>query len=766
MIFATAANAQVAAISGPTTLCGMSMGTYSDTTAGGTWTVSSTAVLTISSSGIATAVAAGVCIVSYTTGSGTATLSVTIDAPVAAISGSTTACVGASTTLTDATGGGLWSVSSTSIGSINPATGVYVGFSTGTETVTYSLASGCYTTHLVTSSSPTATLTAGGGGCAGSTGTDTLYFGASGGTPPYSYFWSPFVSGYPPYVVITPSSASVYTVTVSDAAGCTSSATASVSPTPAAISGASTVCVGAVTTLSDVTSGGVWSAATPGVGTIGATTGIVSGVSAGSETVSYSIGSCAATKSITVLPLPTVAAVSGSSSVCVGTTATLTDSSSGGVWTSTTPGVATISASGVVSGVSVGSDLISYVVTDACGVATGTLSINVSAGPTVTASYHSNICDGSGADSLMATSTSTTGSFSWAPPSGLTSTVGAGVGVVPGASGTYSVTSWDSGCSTTTTVTIDNNKIQGYITFSGAAPSALDMKVWLIQFNPIDSSIAALDSFLTCTPGGTTPDFQFLDKPAGNYMLKAKLISSVAGASGYIPTYGLSSPHWDSAATITHSTGTDSMIINMIYGTVPSGPGFIAGFVVSGAGKHTSGEVPAPNVLVYLEDAASHILTYTYTNASGEYSFSGLGYGSYIVYPTDYKYRTTPSSVITLSATADSATSIGFKEHTTLETITPFAFPAGINELSNSSNITVSPNPTNGKIAINLQNLVKGEANVIVTDLLGREVYNTVLNSNQSGTQIVDLSGLENGVYFINIHSSSMNFNKKIQVIK
>jgi len=332
--------------------------------------------------------------------------------------------------------------------------------------------------------------------------------------------------------------------------------------------------------------------------------------------------------------------------------------------------------------------------------------------------------------------------------------------------GIYTVSVTDaSGCITYDTITIDTNRIQGYITFSASTPTDLAMKVWLIRFNPIDSSIAALDSFSTCTPGGiTTPDFQFIDKPAGHYMIKAKLLSSVTGASGYVPTYGLSTYLWDSATTIAHGFGKDSMFINMIYGIVPPGPGFISGYVYSGAGKHTGGNTPDPDVLVYLKDASSHILTYTYTDATGYYSFGGLANGSYVVYPTDYKYVTTPSAVVTLGAASDTALYVDFKQHTTLGTITPFT--SGIDELSSDNNITVSPNPTDGKIAINLQNLVKGEANVIVTDLLGREVYNTVLNGYQSGAQVIDLSGLENGVYFINIHSSSMNFNKKIQVIK
>eukprot|EP01030_Chromulinospumella_sphaerica_P034381 gene34381-biopygen12305 len=91
-----------------------------------------------------------------------------------------------------------------------------------------------------------------------------------------------------------------------------------------------------------------------------------------------------------------------------------------------------------------------------------------------------------------------------------------------------------------------------------------------------------------------TEYYSFDSKPAGNYLVKAKLLSATPGTSDYIPTYGSSTPNWYLAASTAHATGAvDVQDINMIYGTVPSGPGFISGYVYAGGGKSVCYQLPA-----------------------------------------------------------------------------------------------------------------------------------------------------------------------------
>lgn len=75
--------------------------------------------------------------------------------------------------------------------------------------------------------------------------------------------------------------------------------------------------------------------------------------------------------------MPTVAAVTGSSSVAMGGTTTLSNTTAGGTWSSSNTGVATVGTGGVVTGVAAGTATISYTVTNACGSAYATQVITV-----------------------------------------------------------------------------------------------------------------------------------------------------------------------------------------------------------------------------------------------------------------------------------------------------------------------------------------------------------------------------------------------------
>lgn len=155
-------------------------------------------------------------------------------------------------------------------------------------------------------------------------------------------------------------------------------------PTPAAISGLDTVCTGGTISVSDATTGGVWSTAGSGIISVG-TSGIVTGISTGTDDVIYTVtnacGGAPVALSIFVspTPFPTGGTISStSSSVCLGGTIVLTDTAGGGsgVWSSTNTGIASVSGSGVVSGVAAGNDTVLYSVTNSCG--TGSSSIVVS----------------------------------------------------------------------------------------------------------------------------------------------------------------------------------------------------------------------------------------------------------------------------------------------------------------------------------------------------------------------------------------------------
>ena len=681
------------------------------------------------------------------------------------VTGPTFICTGTTITLADTAASGTWASASAAIATVSAA-GIVTGVATGNDYISYTVTNACgvnVLTHLVTVSATAAVerITGPSSVCSG----DSIALAelVTGGA------WS--VSSAAMATVSSTGTvggvgAGTVIITYSLTTGCgvaTTLDTITVIPIPVVspVSGPDTICAGVLSTLTDTASGGYWSTSSSILG-FASGTGSVFGYSAGSAPITYTLttacGIAVTTATETVRPMPAAGAIAGATVVCYGATVALTDSVTGGVWSSGAVILATVSSSGVVSGVAGGIAIISYTVTSACGTASATDSLTVDA-PVITATT-SHPCGE--AFTVYATGISG-GTYGWSG-AGLSCTACDTAIAHIFATTNYTVSATDgSGCHAVATTTLNANRIIGHISFAGPAPDTLDTKVWLIQYNPTDSSIVALDSMITCLDGAT-PYYEFAGLAGGNYMVKAKLIyGNPPGSSGYIPTYGLSSPYWDSGATVAHASASDSLHINMVYGTVPSGSGFISGYVYAGAGRGTSGELPVNGMLVYLRNVTDNVITYTYTNSAGLYSFGGLGDGSYDIYPTVFSYRTIPSATILLSSGSDTANNINFKQHTTLGIITPFNTTSV--PVLTQSNLTIFPNPASGTLNIAMQEQIPGEAYIKITNTTGVEVYSNKWNIKTSSANFqVNVNGLANGVYFISIRSGSTLYTGKVIV--
>ncbi|MBV9986501.1 MAG: HYR domain-containing protein, partial [Chitinophagaceae bacterium] len=148
-------------------------------------------------------------------------------------------------------------------------------------------------------------------------------------------------------------------------------------------------------------------------------------------------------------------AITGNAPLCVGTNLTLTASIPGGTWSSSAPGVASVNASGVVTGQSGGTATISYSL-DCANIATAVITVN--ALPLISAGSNSPVCVGN-------TVNFTSGgglSYAWTGPNGFSSNVQNPVinTVAASAAGTYSVKGTDAnGCSNTATVALALNTL-------------------------------------------------------------------------------------------------------------------------------------------------------------------------------------------------------------------------------------------------------------------------------------------------------------------
>ena len=151
------------------------------------------------------------------------------------------------------------------------------------------------------------------------------------------------------------------------------------------ITGPASVCAGgAPISLTESVSGGIWS--TSNTNATISSTGNVTGISAGTDIISYTVtnicNTATATTMITINAAPYAGNISGPANVCAGSSITLSDTVTGGIWSSSNTTVATISATGVVMGVSGGTIIISYASTNGCGTAYAVIPITVNPIPT------------------------------------------------------------------------------------------------------------------------------------------------------------------------------------------------------------------------------------------------------------------------------------------------------------------------------------------------------------------------------------------------
>ncbi len=131
------------------------------------------------------------------------------------------------------------------------------------------------------------------------------------------------------------------------------------------ISGPTTVCIGSNITLTDSSAGGTWTASNSHVSVTG---GIVTGISEGTTTISYTVpGAPPMTIDISVVTAPAAGTITGSDTVCVGGNITLSNTISGGTWS-----VSNTNASisfGTVTGNIPGVDTVYYTTANTCGTA-------------------------------------------------------------------------------------------------------------------------------------------------------------------------------------------------------------------------------------------------------------------------------------------------------------------------------------------------------------------------------------------------------------
>ncbi len=432
----------------PVSICVGSTASLGDATPGGTWTSGTPTVATVSGVGLVTGILAGTSNISYTSTSGCSVVkTVTVTTAPAPLSPSgATVCPGATVTFTESAGGGVWSSAAPGIASM--AAGIVTGVAAGTTSISYTIGTCAVGAPVTVNAAPAAiTPPAAVTICIGATA--SLGDATPGGT------WSSAstaIATVGSAGLVTGVSAGTVNISYTNGAGCSAVKSVTVLPTPVALSPASaTVCVGSTVTFTESVGGGAWSINNPAIASV--VGGVVTGLSSGTGVISYSIGTCYVTAPVTVNPLPNASIITGPLSICTGTPITYTDPAPGGIWSSSNPAIASVTGTGVVTGITVGTITLSYTVSNSCGSASATKSVSVGLAPSAgVITGASVICAGT-FTTLVDTNTGGT----WSVSNGNASITGTGllVGITPGTDTvSYSITNACGTVSATKIITI------------------------------------------------------------------------------------------------------------------------------------------------------------------------------------------------------------------------------------------------------------------------------------------------------------------------
>jgi len=623
-------NASISSVTGTSPLCIGATATYNANTVylgggSGAWSSDNTAIATVNaSSGVVTGVSVGSCNIKYTitggcggTQSAQQVVNISPDASIGSVTGTTPLCINANATYHANTvvlsgGSGSWSSDNTDIATVDASSGVVTAVSDGSCDIIYSISGGCNTSptaQQVLNVNPDAYIQGVTGTtplCIGATATYTTYnIVMGGGTGGWSSTATGIATVDASTGVVTAVSAGtcyiVYTIN-----GCNGTPTAKQKVTInsdasiASVTGTSPLCLTGTATYHantvDLGGGsGAWSSSSTAIATV-STSGLVTGVSAGTGNITYTItGGCGGTQSayqsVTVNEDASIASVSGTSTLCISGTATYSSNTvvlggGSGAWSSSNTAIATVSTSGIVTGVSDGTCNITYTITGGCN---GTQSAHQQ----VTISTNASIASVTGTSPLCISGTATysantvdlggAGSAAWSSSNTSIATVSTS-GIVTGVSDgtcniTYTITG---GCNGTQSahqqVTINTNASIASVT--GTSPMCIGATA-TYNANTVDlgstgsgawsssnTAIATVDASsgeVTCVAAGTCNIAYTITGGCGGTQSAQQLLTVYSNS-----WIGTTSTNWNTAANWCNGVPTSTTDVVIPSGTTYS----------------------------------------------------------------------------------------------------------------------------------------------------------------------------------------------------
>jgi hypothetical protein len=248
--------------------------------------------------------------------------------------------------------------------------------------------------------------------------------------------------------------------------------------------------------------------------------------------------------------------------------------------------------------------------------------------------------------------------------------------------------------------------------------------------------------------------------PAGTYLMKAALRPGHPNYASYLPTYHDSSLNWNHADTLTTPMLYSYAYANvwLVAGTNPGGPGFIGGSVLLGANKSTAVGDPLSSRILLLTDALTgKAVAYTHSDASGQFRFPSLPYGTYKIFG-DAGGKTNPPLTVTLSTTQQTVNNIVFEEND--KTFKGHFNTLGVGPLAALPGVSVFPNPVTDFANVYGLAAIEGSKTILLSNITGAVISRQTISQGADAT--VSTAGLPAGVYLMQVQTEAGNASFRI----
>ena len=381
------------------------------------------------------------------------------------------------------------------------------------------------------------------------------------------------------------------------------------------------------------------------------------------------------------------------------------------------------------------------------------------------------ICSG---DSAMLTA-SGLNTYTWSPSGANTSTIT----VKPSATASYTVAAaTTAGCTNTQTVSITVNPTPTvtvvnavgasvgndtlctggatYLTASGAttyswSPSTgLNTHLGLhVTATPTTTTTYTVLGTLGACTSIVTPTITVLSTPSPTLTVNSP--SVCLGNSVTVNASGLSTYTWSPATGLSSTTGT----------SVVASPTATAHYLVTGLdGTHTCETTNSFTVTVKALPTINVTTTTATLCVNATATLTASGTSNTYTWSTSANTATisvTPTVTTSYTVVGTSTATTCSNTHVFTQNVNSGCF-AGIEKISNNTDISIYPNPNNGFVNISMATIDENTS-AHITNMIGQEVFKTSL---KDVTTNMDLSSLEKGIYMLTITNGQSKHVEKL----